>query len=396
MRTAADDVSMIRRRATVVCVATLLASALAQAQVFEYNVQAYAPLPLFAGTDVQYKWRPRGLLPDNSIVANVEFFRPEAPGLIDGAAFVLGPQSASAITSPTGSTLRSLWTTAVETSGRVHLTSEDRNGSLQFYIWQGGVTSEQGNALLAPSFQVYDASTAGHLLGRSIGAPFGSEVIFNGTRRSITTGTDPFTHESAFSVNALGDVAGLRSFNTDLVAYVWSPSGNRTLSYPAIDPQWFLRIYTGVEINDLGWVTAMRSLTDQVTYNSFTYLWRGDERIELPGGGTDFLTPQLDNLGTLLSADDTSPYLWRDGELVRMTDLAISGFTGTLLSLDRLEPDGRVIGQALVDGQRVPVVLTPVPGPGSTALVSIGLLLAARRERRYRMPETPRFRLSIS
>lgn len=385
MRAAADDISMIRRRATVVCVATLLASALAQAQVFEYNVQTYAPLPLFAGTDVQYKWRPRGLLPDNSIVANVEFFRPETPGLIDGAAFVLRPQSASAITSPTGTALRNLRTTAIETSGRVHLTSEDADGSLQFYTWQDGLTSAQGDSLPVSSFQVYDASTAGHLLGRTIGAPFGSEVIFNGTRRSITTGTDPFTHESAFSVNALGDVAGLRSFNTDLVAYVWSPSGNRTLSYPAIDPQWFLRIYTGVEINDLGWVTAMRSLTDQVTYNSFTYLWRGDERIELPGGGTDFLTPQLDNLGTLLSADDTSQYLWRDGTLTRTSDLNLSGFTGTLLSLDRLEPDGRAIGQALVDGVRVPVVLTPIPTPASVALFLVGVTVSATRRRRSRI-----------
>ncbi|MFN5944538.1 MAG: hypothetical protein ACK5ZG_01325 [Phycisphaerae bacterium] len=188
--------------------------------------------------------------------------------------------------------------------------------------------------------------------------------------------------ESTYSVNAAGDVAGLRSLNADPVAYVWSATGNRTLAYPDIDPQWFLRIYTGVEINDLGWVTAMRSLTDQVTYNSFTYLWRGEERIELPGGGADFLTPQLDNLGTLLSADDTSPYLWRDGELVHMNDLAISSFAGTLVSLDRLEPDGRVIGQALVDGIRVPVVLTPIPAPGSVAIAFAGVTIVATRRRR--------------
>ncbi len=373
---------MIRHSPAVVAAAILLTASLAQAQVLEYSVQTYAPLPQFAGTDVQYKWRPRGLLPDNSIAANVEFFRPQTPGLIEGAAFVLGAQSASAITSPTGTALRNLRTTAIETSGRVHLTSEDANGDLQFYIWQDGVTSAQGNSLPVSSFQVYDASTAGHLLGRNVGAPFASEVIFNGTRRSVTSGTDPFVSESTYSVNAAGDVAGLRSLNADPVAYVWSATGNRTLAYPDIDPQWFLRIYTGVEINDLGWVTAMRSLTDQVTYNSFTYLWRGEERIELPGGGADFLTPQLDNLGTLLSADDTSPYLWRDGELVHMNDLAISSFAGTLVSLDRLEPDGRVIGQALVDGIRVPVVLTPIPAPGSVALAFAGVTIAATRRRR--------------
>jgi hypothetical protein len=65
-----------------------------------------------------------------------------------------------------------------------------------------------------------------------------------------------------------------------------------------------------------------------------------------------------------------------------MTDLAHPSFAGTLVSLDRLEPDGRVIGQAILDGQRVAVVLTPVPGPGGTVLGAIGLLIAARRARR--------------
>jgi hypothetical protein len=111
-------------------------------------------------------------------------------------------------------------------------------------------------------------------------------------------------------------------------------------------------------------------------------LWRESERILLPARALTPFEPQLDNLGTLLSADDTSPYLWRDGQLVRMTDLAHPSFAGTLVSLDRLEPDGRVIGQAILDGQRVAVVLTPVPGPGGTVLGAIGLLIAARRARR--------------
>ncbi len=361
----------------------LLAASLAQAQVLEYSVQTYAPLPRYGPANSPHEWFPRGILPDGTLVVNT-FWQPSVPDTENSAIALISPVSATRLAGSDGTPLLWARASAVQSGGVIHVQGRLPNSSDSSHTWRDGEFGTQQAALGISQHDVIDVSAAGHVLATNFFEyPFRSQVRFQEVSTQV-----PFMGDSPFfnwprAINNTGTVVGGFTLGSEFFGYTANGSTVTVLDFPvAFDNPWVFGSFGMSDINDAGWAAGLFAFSNQTASLAQTVLWRESERILLPARALTPFEPQLDNLGTLLSADDTSPYLWRDGQLVRMTDLALPSFAGTLVSLDRLEPDGRVIGQAIVDGQRVPVVLTPVPGPGGTVLGAIGLLIAARRARR--------------
>jgi hypothetical protein len=374
---------MIRHISAVAVAAVLLDASLAQAQVLEYSVQTYAPLPRYGPANSPHEWFPRGILPDGTLVVNT-FWQPSVPDTENSAIALISPASATRLAGSDGTPLLWARASAVEAGGVIHVQGRLPNSSESSHTWRDGEFGTQQAALGISQHDVIDVSAAGHVLATNfLEYPFRSQVRLQGLSTQV-----PFMGDSPFfnwprAINNTGTVVGGFTLGSEFFGYTANGSTVTVLDFPvAFDSPWVFGSFGMSDINDAGWAAGLFAFSNQTASLAQTVLWRESERILLPARALTPFEPQLDNLGTLLSADDTSPYLWRDGQLVRMTDLALPSFAGTLVSLDRLEPDGRVIGQAILDGQRVAVVLTPVPGPGGTVLGAIGLLIAARRARR--------------
>jgi hypothetical protein len=363
-------------------VLSLVGVNVALAQAPAYSVNVLAPLPQFAQSSQLDRWWPRGVLPDGSVVMNVSWEIDFEGGTTRRAAVVVGPGGTTVINGADGSALDA-FVMGVEPSGRVQFINTDGSSPEErFLTWQNGVTSSQATTLGITPFAIFDVSPAGHLLGMYYdGLDRPNEVIFNGTRRELPRVSSTSFGDTVTAVNSFGSVSGIALGSTGFVGVVWDDSGTRLLDFPVLEGPNASGGYSIGGINDLGWVVGSIGMSDGVNTLFATILWRGNERLLLPYA-TLGNVPAVDNLGTVLSTDDTGAYLWRDGGIYRLDDLNLSGFTGTLLSIDRLELDGRAIGQAIVDGVRVPVVLTPIPTPGGLVLAVVGLGLAGLRSRR--------------
>jgi hypothetical protein len=374
---------MIRHSSAFAIAGMLLTASLAQAQVLEYSVQTYAPLPRYGPANSSHEWVPRGILPDGTLVVNT-FWSTSDPEDDRAAVALVTSTTSTALVDSLGNRVTHASVMAVESTGRLHMVGRTNTIDDTYLVWHNGTLSSQQDGLGVSHFWVEAASSQGHILGyNNDGLVRRWTVIRNGIQSEMPQIGFSRWFDGGAAVNGQGHVAGSSLNDSTAIAFVWDGSSVRLLaSPPEFSQPSTTSVFGPTAINDVGLVAGVFGISGPAGSSQYSLLWNGDQLVTLPLRSDWRAFPQLDNLGTLLSADDTSPYLWRDGQLVRMTDLALPSFAGTLVSLDRLEPDGRVIGQAILDGQRVAVVLTPVPGPGGTVLGAIGLLIAARRARR--------------
>lgn len=208
-------------------------------------------------------------------------------------------------------------------------------------------------------------------------------VLQNGTvtpvRSSFSTGgSGPYL--TAISAN--GYVAGVDFVAGDSRASVWENGVQRLLPMPADFAGSFLQDVFSGAINSNGVAVGTLAYSTNAGLAGGTFLWHaaGFTMISDVYHGNQRAT--ISDAGHVVTRDLDGTLLWIDGVTYRPHDLATPGFAGTITSIDRIELDGRIIGQAIVDGERVPVIMTTIPAPGVLAMAIASAWCSSRRRRR--------------
>lgn len=363
------------------------------AQGLQYSVRVAAPLPSLSPTPDQDQWQPVGLKPDGSIVMRVIHADQADPRGVRFSSLVETPQGFQLLRDRMGGTSLETIAKAVDSDGRIHgfIAEPNAPGADKVVLWDApGPARRQIDVLHTSRPVLIDAATSnGFMVGSVYDEldPFNSPTLFR-EGQSLTwdaagTGVDGWVS----AINSHGDAVGYGfSILTAEPTYLWSQSASREIDAPEHFDDYYAMGIGVSGINDNGWIVGNVTFTNPQGSVTGTLLWRNGQREYIsplmPLASATYRDATIDNLGTILSADTLGTFLYRDGSTYRPDQLDLSGFGGQLLTVDRLELDGRIIGQALVEGVRVPVVLTPVPGPTTLSLLAGASLLAGSRRRR--------------
>ena len=87
--------------------------------------------------------------------------------------------------------------------------------------------------------------------------------------------------------------------------------------------------------------------------------------------------------GQVVGWKDGHAFLWEDGAAYDLNGLIASDSGWTLTSAEGINDVGQIVGWGSHDGQTHAFLLTPIPEPGTLALVALGVvgLLMRRRTR---------------
>lgn len=347
-------------------------------------------MPAIAGADANSVWQPVGLMPDGSVVTRVLHADPQNPGNRRFTSLIETPTGFEILRDRSGGDSRETIAKVVDSSGRIHgfVVNPQIEMTDNIVIWAGNAPAQRQTEAwnIDVSFLFEGAAPGGYLVGYEYdGLTSRPPAIFRNDQRLTWDAQGAATPGFGYAVNSLGEATGY-SWLSGFGAYVWSPTHSREYRLPEIPTGFYGMGFDIGGINDAGWVVVSVSYQSESASLWGTLLMRPDGAVLVNGLGAspslDAPRPTIDNLGTILAHDAMGTLLFRDEVLYRTTDLSLPGFTGQLLSIDRLELDGRCIGQAIVNGERVAVVLTPVPTPGGAVLSLIAFGAVGRRRRR--------------
>jgi hypothetical protein len=171
------------------------------------------------------------------------------------------------------------------------------------------------------------------------------------------------------AMNARGDFAGVDFVDNDSRLAVWQNGIQRLLPMPDNYAGTFLQDVSIGAINNNGIAVGTVAYSLNGVATGGTMLWHGAGYTMIGDVYHGNQPATLSDTGSVVTRDLLGSLLWIDGVTYRPSDVATPGFAGTLTSIDRIELDGRVLGQATINGERVPVLMTLIPSPASSVMV---------------------------
>ena len=98
--------------------------------------------------------------------------------------------------------------------------------------------------------------------------------------------------------------------------------------------------------------------------------------------GGDSFAAGLNGVGYVVGRSDDRAFLWRGGAMADLNDLLPAGSGWELYYATGINDSGQITGGAVMNGRGQAFLMTPVPEPGTFAVLSLALLALARRRRR--------------
>lgn len=132
------------------------------------------------------------------------------------------------------------------------------------------------------------------------------------------------------------------------------------------------------DINESGWIVGGRTYNG--SWASGCYLWR-DGQYELLRPSWNGFKAQLSDTGDVLFEDTWTSSLWRDGVVYNSHEIVMPGFDGSIVWMQNLLDDGRILAKVELDGTIHNAVLTPIPAPATLLLLAAAAMARARRQR---------------
>lgn len=246
-------------------------------------------------------------------------------------------------------------------------------------VWEGGVPRILSDAG-GPRASAFAVSAAGDIAG-SMELKDGRQiaVVWHGGGPEYTELTPPagLDNASAYAINRDGAMGGSAFLSgagaTTMRPVLWMDGVPVELPMPTAADR------AGVTaMNDHGAVLGFWG-SESTLGTLYSALWKDGRLVE----DAALATPNLQLLdlddqgravGTLLG-NEWSGVLYEDGELLFLTDLVGPGWVIT--QAETIADDGRIFAIAHHNGDWLPVLLTPIPAPGT--LVFLGLAAARRR-----------------
>jgi len=237
--------------------------------------------------------------------------------------------------------------------------------------------------------------------------------------------TPPGRTGAAFSINNAGQAVGVAEFPGDLYhAVLWGADGHLT-DLGAPYGGWSVATAVNNAGDAVGWTdnefgapravlwrdgtaTALPMLPGSFVTSAWAVndagqvvggAWPGDRgdafmyydgaMMALPDlGGTGACAYGINNIGQVVGWSYTPDgqyraALWSDGQIVDLNAFVPAGAGWELMSAQRINDAGQIVGSGIHDGARHGFLLTPVPEP-SGLLLGLGAVVAAQRWRRGR------------
>jgi probable HAF family extracellular repeat protein len=297
------------------------------------------------------------------------------------------------------------------------------------WVWEGGAvrmlsspTSLEGATFAA------DVNASGTVLGWVDVDGVGTPAVWSGELVTLLGRLDPGEYAGAYGMNDRGDVVGA-SVSTGLlwrdgVVSAVAPVAGTERAHPlhinnagvmaghaALDgstrpARWVDGVGELLPVPDApdgrNWfafnVSGMNERGDVVGASFLNggaargFVWRDGVAIDLApfdaDAGSMTLPGGINDAGWVVGTHGTATdwlgtFLWIDGEMFTLRSLLEAEFAGVeLLTANSINERGVIAATAWIDGAQTPVLLTPVPAPGATALLlSVGALAMLRRRR---------------
>lgn len=275
---------------------------------------------------------------------------------------------------------------AVNGSGQVTGKSHVDFDTVHAFRWQGGVMTPLGTLPGAgtDSSAGIDINSGGVVVGYS----YDASGYVRACRWVGTTITDlgalGGNDSMARGINDLGQIVGEADVaGGDYHAFLWLPTAAYGLPAGMND----LGTFGGESSKALGVNNQGQIIGGLVDMSGYWQPWIWELGSITPLGG-DYTSPQdLNNSGQVVggsstATDDWHAFLWEGGTMYDLNDYVLSGSGWVLETACGINDAGWIVGYGTYGSETRCFLLTPVPEPGTLALVAagaMGLLLRKRK-----------------
>jgi len=257
---------------------------------------------------------------------------------------------------------------AGQIAGRLQMPS----GTWEACLWEGGLLVPLGT-LGGEDSNGMAINNAGQIVGWSETQDGSRAFIWqDGVMTSLGL-MEGGAYSVAQDINDLGQIVGMgtRGGPDPFVAFLWEDGVMSPLEGLA----------AAHAINDLAQVVG-RATGEGIQ----AALW--DDGVVTPLGTLVEDEPcqawDISNRGQVVGESAGHAFLWQDGVMYDLNDLAVDGSEWTLNGAHAINEHGQVVGWGRIGDQTRAFLLTPIPEPSTLALVLLALLglsAAARRRR---------------
>jgi probable HAF family extracellular repeat protein len=235
-----------------------------------------------------------------------------------------------------------------------------------------------------PNAYVHDINDAGVAVGTSWTDPVGpyESVVWADTAGVSLPPVDGEIASAAWCINNRGQILGGLGPRAFPVA-IWTDGSGQRLQPPGLS----IVSFAGVGLNNAGDAVAGYWFGDGPTDGVWrALLFRSGTVTDIGSlGPPSIVFPTsptgINDDGIVVGRSDGRAFIWKDGV---MTDFAtlVDGAEGfEFLFLRSINNHGWVVASVAIDGIQREVLLSPVPAPGTAAVVALGVLTLARRRR---------------
>jgi probable HAF family extracellular repeat protein len=280
------------------------------------------------------------------------------------------------------------WARDINDAGQIVGYALTSDGNAHAFLYDDHVMHDLGT-LGGSSSEALGINDAGQVVGWSKTST-GVQHAFlysDGVMHDLGTLGGPSSGASA--INNAGVVVGSSDTGTGRRAFVYEDGAMRQL-----DPeQW---VAGARDIDDPGKIAVeLRPEADGLVQRAFVYDGAAFNELPLIGYWTDSVPDALNNRGEAVGmlyfrvysspytreTLDHEPFLYSDGELWELNGLIDEGPVGSIVIVADINDSGLIVGKG---NNFHAVLLTPVPEPGTAALLAGGCVLLALRKGRRR------------
>jgi probable HAF family extracellular repeat protein len=205
----------------------------------------------------------------------------------------------------------------------------------------------------------------------------------DGVMSEITT-LPGATQSYAYDVSNTGYIAGLATA-PGITSRPWVHRNGVTTILPIPDG---MRSGSANAVNNAGIVVGSYE-ANRVIGTFMASMWVGGAQIDLGTLGGAFpssvarsINSQQDVVGTASNDNGDTGFLWRGGTMYDLRTLLEPGSPSTqILAATGINDAGQIAATALVNGRQFAVLLTPVPTPGTVAVLALAGVFVIRRRR---------------
>jgi probable HAF family extracellular repeat protein len=290
-------------------------------------------------------------------------------------------------------------------SGTVQGPEEGRRA----FLWDSTAGMQDLGTLGGNHSEAYGINNAGQVVGRTT-LPTGEwdvrGFLWEGGSM-IDLGTFEGDWTEARGINNSGQVVGFSVLSSSVAAFSWEDDSMINLGSLGDNS-------LGYGINDAGLIVGFCS--DSTSFSTAASLWDNGDIISLGSLGSDYNyawainnsgqivgrsgihaflwenesdgmidmgigeAVAINDAGQIVGKSGGAACLWENGIMKKLDDLLLAGSGWELHEATAINNLGQIVGNGMINGEIHAYLLTPVPEPGTLALLGLGALVLRKQK----------------